>query len=34
VYVRVIANEIGEKLGLPALALKIVRTKIGEYEIN
>ncbi len=33
VYVRVIAQEIGEKLGLPSLALKIVRTKVGEYYI-
>lgn len=33
-YMRSIANDIGEKIGTPALALKIVRTKIGEYEIN
>jgi len=33
VYVRGIANEIGEKLGVPALALKIIRTKVGEYNI-
>jgi tRNA pseudouridine55 synthase len=33
VYVRGIAHEIGEKLGIPALALKIVRTKVGEYSI-
>lgn len=32
-YMRVIAHEIGEKLGIPALALKIVRTKIGEYTV-
>jgi len=31
VYVRGIAHAIGEKLGVPALALKIVRTKVGEY---
>lgn len=31
VYVRGIANEIGEKLNIGALALKIVRTKVGEY---
>jgi tRNA pseudouridine55 synthase len=34
VYVRSIANEIGEKLGIPTLALRIVRTKVGEYGIN
>ena len=34
VYVRGIAHSIGEKLGIKALALKIVRTRIGEYEIN
>lgn len=34
VYVRGLAHEIGEKLGIPALALKIVRTKVGEYEFN
>ncbi len=33
VYVRGIANEIGEKLGVGALALKIVRTKVGDYSI-
>lgn len=33
VYVRSIADEIGEKLGIPSLALKIVRTKIGNYKI-
>ena len=32
-YMRSIANDIGEKLGVPALAFKIVRTKVGEYEI-
>ncbi|MEI7689022.1 MAG: hypothetical protein WCI91_02435 [Candidatus Nomurabacteria bacterium] len=34
VYVRGIANEIGEKLGIGALALKIVRTKVGDFGIN
>ncbi len=34
VYVRGIADEIGEKLGIGALALKIVRTRVGEYGIN
>jgi tRNA U55 pseudouridine synthase TruB len=32
-YMRSIANDIGEKLGIPALALKIVRTKVGEYTL-
>ena len=32
-YMRSIANDIGEKLGLPVLAFKIVRTKVGEYSI-
>jgi len=31
VYVRGIANSIGEKVGIPALALRIVRIKVGEY---
>lgn len=34
VYVRGLANDIGEKLGLPALALKIVRTKIRDFNIE
>jgi tRNA pseudouridine55 synthase len=34
VYVRGLAHEIGVNLGIPALALKIVRTKVGEYKIN
>ena len=33
VYVRGIAHEIGEKLGTPALALKIIRTKVGEFTL-
>lgn len=33
-YMRSIANDIGEKLRIPALAFKIVRTKVGEYGIN
>ena len=32
-YMRSIANDIGEKLGTGALALKIIRTKVGEYGI-
>ena len=31
-YVRAIAHELGEALNVPALAMKIVRTKVGEYE--
>lgn len=33
VYVRVLAHDIGEKLGLPAIALNIKRTKVGEYDL-
>lgn len=33
VYVRGIAHEIGVKLKIPALALRIVRTKVGEYKL-
>ncbi|NVO04278.1 MAG: hypothetical protein HXX09_16415 [Bacteroidetes bacterium] len=34
VYVRGIANDLGPHLGIPALALNIKRTKVGEYKIN
>jgi len=34
VYVRGLANDIGVKLGIPALALKIIRTRIGDYQIK
>lgn len=33
-YVRSLANQIGKKLGYPALALDIKRTKIGEFSIK
>lgn len=33
-YMRSIAHDIGQKIGVPALALNIVRTKVGEYVIN
>ena len=33
-YVRAIANSLGERLGIPALAYKIKRTKIGRYYID
>jgi tRNA pseudouridine55 synthase len=34
VYVRGIAHELGVALGVPALALNIKRTKVGEYSIE
>jgi tRNA pseudouridine55 synthase len=34
VYIRSIAHMLGAKLGIPALAYSITRTKIGEYEIT
>jgi tRNA pseudouridine55 synthase len=34
VYVRSIAHELGIALGIPALALEIVRTKVGEYHLD
>jgi tRNA pseudouridine55 synthase len=33
VYVRALAHDLGGALGVPALALDIVRTKVGEYII-
>ena len=30
-YVRSIANDLGEKIGIPTLALTIVRTKVGKW---
>jgi tRNA pseudouridine55 synthase len=33
-YMRSIAHDIGQRLGVPALALSIIRTKVGEYIIN
>ncbi len=33
-YARSIANGLGEQLGVPALALHILRTKVGEYEVE
>ena len=32
-YVRGIANSLGEKIGIPALAFTIKRTKVGKYAI-
>lgn len=34
VYVRGIAHELGLSLGVPALALEIVRTRVGEYDLK
>ena len=33
-YARSIANGLGEKLGVPALALHILRTKVGDFDIS
>ena len=33
-YARSIANGLGQELGLPALALHILRTKVGEYDVS
>jgi tRNA pseudouridine55 synthase len=33
-YARSIAHGMGKELGVPALALHILRTKVGEYEIE
>jgi tRNA pseudouridine55 synthase len=33
-YIRSIAHELGKKLGVPALALSILRTKVGEYDVS
>ena len=33
-YARSIAHGLGQELGIPALALHILRTKVGEYEVE
>jgi tRNA pseudouridine55 synthase len=33
-YARSIANQLGQLLNTPALALHIIRTKVGEYDIS
>lgn len=33
VYVRALVHEIGKTSGVPSLALRIVRTKVGEYTV-
>lgn len=32
-YARSIANQLGQQIGIPALALHILRTKVGEYDV-
>ena len=34
VYIRTLAHELGKKLGVPALAYRIIRTRIGEYTLQ
>lgn len=33
-YVRSLANELGEQLGIPALAMRIQRTRVGKYKVR
>jgi tRNA pseudouridine55 synthase len=33
-YVRSLANELGEKLGVPALASRIQRTRVGKWKVR
>jgi len=33
-YVRSLANELGEYLGIPALAMRILRTRVGKYKVR
>lgn len=33
-YVRSIANELGEHLGVPALAMRILRTRVGKWKVR
>jgi tRNA pseudouridine55 synthase len=33
-YVRSLAHELGEQLGIPALAMRIVRTRVGTYKLR
>ncbi len=33
-YVRSLANELGEQIGIPALAMKILRTRAGKYKVR
>jgi len=33
-YVRSLANELGEQIGIPALAMRILRTRVGKYKVR
>lgn len=33
-YVRSIAHELGERMGIPSLAMRIVRTRAGKYKVR
>ncbi len=33
-YVRSIAHELGERMGIPALAMRIQRTRVGKYKVR
>ncbi len=33
-YVRSIAHELGGQLGIPALAMRIIRTRVGKYKLR
>ncbi|KKS28134.1 MAG: hypothetical protein UV60_C0011G0028 [Parcubacteria group bacterium GW2011_GWA2_43_11] len=33
-YVRSLANELGEQIGIPALAMRILRTRVGKYSVK
>jgi len=33
-YVRSLAHELGEQLGVPALAMRILRTRVGKYKVR
>jgi tRNA U55 pseudouridine synthase TruB len=33
-YVRSLSNELGEHLGIPALAMRILRTRVGKYKVR
>jgi tRNA U55 pseudouridine synthase TruB len=33
-YVRTIAHELGQRMGIPALAMRILRTRAGKYKVR
>jgi tRNA pseudouridine55 synthase len=33
-YVRSLAHELGEQIGIPALAMRIVRDRVGTYKLR